>query len=259
MYRPTKLYSKHEPCLLPGSEQTERTVLSRLSQAKVRPVDTDTQTLNIHVVVPVKDLARAKSRLADVLSPDERRTLVLKMLQRVLTTMQSVASSDHNGSSNPQSVWIEKIRVISADATVRDLANSLGAQPLLDLTVDLNAALERARTTVIADGAAALLIIPADVAAIMPADMQGLTQALAFGADMVIAPDQLRIGTNALGLRLPSLLHFQFGPDSFAEHMHTAQRLGLATQVYTSPTLALDIDTPEDLDLYKLQEHIWQL
>lgn len=215
------------------------------------------QTLNIHVVVPVKDLTRAKSRLAEVLSSAERRTLVLNMLYRVLTTVQSVAGVERNGSGNSSPACIEKIRVISADPTVRDLAGSLGVQSLPDMTVDLNAALERARNAVMADQGSALLIIPADVAAIIPDDVQDLTQALVSGADVVIAPDQARTGTNALGLRLPSLLPFQFGLDSFANHLHTARQLNLAAQVYTSPTLALDIDTPEDL--YRLQEDIWQL
>ncbi|MEI7771976.1 MAG: hypothetical protein WCI67_18430, partial [Chloroflexales bacterium] len=45
--------------------------------------------MQIHAVVPVKTLARAKSRLAGRLSLAERRDLVIAMLGRVLATLLS--------------------------------------------------------------------------------------------------------------------------------------------------------------------------
>jgi 2-phospho-L-lactate guanylyltransferase len=64
----------------------------------------------------------------------------------------------------------------------------------------------------------------------------------------VLSPDQTASGTNALAQSLPPPLPFLFGPGSFAQHLEAAQRLGLRANVYTSPTLALDIDTPADLE-----------
>ncbi len=213
-------------------------------------------SMNIHVIVPVKDLQRAKSRLAELLAPDERRALVLAMLRRVLTVLlgeqndplqSALRVGVEQTAGAVASVDIAQIWVISADATVWSLATALGACPLPDQASDLNAALEQARAVAYAAGAEALLIIPADVPLITAADRQQLLAALYAGAAFVIAPDHTGQGTNALGFRLPSSLAFQFGPDSFAQHINAAQRAGLVPQIYVSPTLALDIDTTADL------------
>lgn len=202
---------------------------------------------HLHLVIPMKDLARAKSRLAEILPPDARRALVLEMLRRVLATL--LPGREHHGTVAPAD--IESVWIMSADPTILALTTELGARPLHDPTADLNAALEWARTVVTAAGADALLIIPADVPRITPADLAGLTASLQAGSALVIAPDRAGHGTNALGLRLPSPLPFQFGPDSFAQHLETARRLGLTAQIYASPTLALDVDTPEDFTQYR--------
>ncbi len=209
---------------------------------------------HLHLVIPIKDLARAKSRLAEILPPDARRTLVLEMLRRVLATL--LPGREHHGTVAPAGTHqvrpdIECVWIMSADPTILALTTELGARPLPDPTADLNAALEWARTVVTAAGADALLIIPADVPRITPADLAGLTASLQAGSALVIAPDRAGSGTNALGLRLPSPLPFQFGPDSFAHHLETARRLGLTTRIYASPTLALDVDTPEDFTQYR--------
>jgi 2-phospho-L-lactate guanylyltransferase len=203
---------------------------------------------HLHLVIPMKDLSRAKSRLARILPPAARRDLVLEMLRRVLATL--LPGTDHHRTEGTLPA-IECVWIMSADPTILARTTELGAHPLHDPTADLNAALEWARTVVTAAGADALLIIPADVPHITPADLAGLTASLHAGAALVIAPDRAGQGTNALGLLLPSPLPFQFGSNSFAQHLETAHHLGLTVQVYASPTLALDVDTPEDFTQYR--------
>lgn len=228
-------------------------------------VGSRTQNRRIHAIVPIKDLARAKSRLANLLSPDERRTLVLDMLHSVLTTLLDLPrTADQAGveADTPQSQIqnlqskIELVWVISADPSVLAVAAALGAQPLPDATADLNAALEQARVVATGAGADAVLVVPADVPLITPADLDGLVAALQAGVDLVIGPDQTGSGTNALGLALPAAFPFQFGPGSLGRHLETARSMGLVTQVYSSPTLALDIDTAEHLLRYQQRETV---
>ena len=40
---------------------------------------------------------------------------------------------------------------------------------------------------------------------------------------------------------------FAYGTDSFAAHIREAQRLGLSVRVVQDASLALDVDTPDDL------------
>lgn len=206
----------------------------------------------------MKMLTQAKSRLAALLTPDERRSLALAMLHGVLTTILSdgrLAGQDQQLDptvSTTQAALISKVWVVSADPLVLELAANQGAQPIFDTTAELNEALELARATVQRAGATALLVIPADVPLLNRADLQALAQALHAGNDVVIAPDHERNGTNALGMRLPTGMPFQFGLHSFDLHCESARRLGLSIHIYTSPTLALDIDTADNLVHYNV-------
>lgn len=195
--------------------------------------------MEIHAVVPVKALAHAKSRLASRLSAEERRALVREMLHRVLATLLGCRDT-----------ILTEVWVISADPEIQALGAAAGARTMDDHASDLNGALAQARTALVAMGAKAMLIIPADVPLITPGDVAGLAHALTSGADVAMATDRWGDGTNALGLRLPSNLPFHFGLQSAHLHRAAAEREGLIQRLYQSPTLALDVDNPESLARY---------
>jgi 2-phospho-L-lactate guanylyltransferase len=65
---------------------------------------------------------------------------------------------------------------------------------------------------------------------------------------IAIAPDTRHLGTNILFVKPPLVLPFHFGPDSFSRHCREAAALGLACVVHDAPALAVDLDTPHDLE-----------
>ena len=65
---------------------------------------------------------------------------------------------------------------------------------------------------------------------------------------VVVAPCHHGTGTNALLICPPGLISFAFGPDSFAAHCAAARAAGVEPVIYRSATVALDLDTPEDLE-----------
>lgn len=205
----------------------------------------------IHAVVPVKALDRAKSRLAGILSPAERRNLALLMLRRVLGVLGAHRLPPPPAHHTHDLPALSEVWLLSPDEQVLRLAAEIGVRPLYDQATDLNAALEQARDAVQQAGAEALLVVPADLPVITPEDISRLLTTLASGADMVIAPDGASEGTNALALRLPSPLRFQFGSDSCALHLAAAARLQLNVAIIHSPSLALDVDTPESLTRFQ--------
>ena len=61
-------------------------------------------------------------------------------------------------------------------------------------------------------------------------------------------------GTNALLVRPPGALRYQFGPGSFERHCEQARQLGMAWHVHRSTRLGLDVDLPSDID--DLEAHL---
>ncbi len=194
----------------------------------------------IGIVIPLKRLPLAKSRLADLLEPAARQRLVLTLATHVVTTAQQAAARQ----AAPTGIWL-----VSADPTVAELARALDVNCLTDRHEELNAALSETRAYLQTAGARAMVILAGDLPFITPADITALIEALS-NADLALAPDQAQRGTNALALRLPSPIPFIFGSESAARHLSAAHRLGLRARLIRSPTLAFDLDDRERLQQY---------
>lgn len=186
----------------------------------------------VSVAVMMKPLAESKSRLAPVLSPEGRALLSLSMLGRVLQAARRAAAS---------------VAVIGGDEPVRRLAAALGAGWRPELAAGLNEALAPVFASAAAEGRHATLYLPADLPLIEAADVHGLLLA-AEGGRVVIAPDRHEAGTNALLVPAALALRPALGEGSFRRHVEQAQALGVPWQAYRSRGLALDVDTPADLD-----------
>jgi 2-phospho-L-lactate guanylyltransferase len=189
----------------------------------------------LHAIVPVKNLEHAKVRLSSVLSPSERRMLVLAMLDDVLHALRAAPAVAH-------------VSVISRDSTVLHAAAQHGAEAIVDRMPGLNEALTQAATHVAARGAAALLVLPADLPLVTPSDIDALSGALENEPGAVLAASRDG-GTNALLVRPPLVLPFLYGVGSLMKHMEAARQRGLGVEVVRSPGLALDVDQPDDLTL----------
>jgi FO synthase len=179
-------------------------------------------------LVPIKPRALCKTRLASVLSPRQRLTLVRALLHHVLSTLRAAPHIQH-------------IALVSSD---RDgVADDV--RLLLDDGADLNAGLESGVARAIAAGATTLLIVPADLPLLSVADVEQLI-AGAQRAGIALAPDRHERGTNAVCMSLPARLEFEFGEHSFQKHCRqAAARVGEAAQVRTDG-LGFDLDTAAD-------------
>ena len=66
---------------------------------------------------------------------------------------------------------------------------------------------------------------------------------------VVVSPDRHRQGTNALLVSPAGLIEYDFGPGSFQRHCERAIKAGARLEVCELPSLALDVDHPEDLEV----------
>ena len=220
------------------------------------------------IVVPVRSLADGKRRLASVLDPGERATLVRRLFARTVETALEAGPP---------------VLVVSPDPDALALARRCGAEGLLEPPpTGLNRALELAARTLVEQGAAALLVVSADLPDIDTADLHAMLPTAvsdpggaaagrgsseetapppgrATGPDAAvrIAPDAAGSGTNALYVRPPGLLVFEYGDGSCPRHLEQARARGARIERVDRPGLRFDLDTPDDLARYE-QRRLWR-
>lgn len=192
--------------------------------------------MTVWAIVPVKPLRRGKSRLAGVLSEKDRTSLNRKLLAHTLDTLKSVKE-------------IGDVLVVSRDAQALSLAREHKARTLLeDGAPHLNVALERATQVAKVYKSQSVLIVPADLPQLSAEDVREMLEQGRNAPAVVIAPDHRNEGTNALYMNPAGLIEYDFGEGSFQRHRQRALEAGVDLRVCELPTLAHDVDLPEDLD-----------
>ncbi|MFO8036935.1 MAG: 2-phospho-L-lactate guanylyltransferase [Anaerolineales bacterium] len=194
----------------------------------------------IWAIVPVKPLRRGKSRLSDVLSTDERAELNQYLLEHTIQTLNDVPE-------------IENVLVVSRDPSALSIARELGSRTVQENgSPGLNLALSRATQVAKTYETRGVLILPADLPKLSADDIHAMLKHMHDPPVVVVAPDRDRLGTNALLVCPAGLIEYDFGPDSFERHCQQAREKGVRLVVCELPSLALDLDEPDDLALMDL-------
>jgi len=195
--------------------------------------------MTLWAIVPVKPLRRGKSRLAGALSDDERAELNRRLLKNTIATLQELRE-------------IEEVLVVSRDSSALSLARALGARTLQEEGAPaLNTALKRATLVAQVHASHGVLILPADLPLVSRRDILTLIARATQPPVVVIAPDRHEEGTNALLLSPADIIEYDFGEDSFKRHCARARKAGARLEIVKLPSLGLDLDLPEDLDLIR--------
>lgn len=193
---------------------------------------------DIVAVVPVKDFALAKQRLAGAFPPAFRRQFAGAMLRDVLEALRATEG-------------LAGIVVVTADPEAGLLAREHGARLLFEKEVrGLNAAVTEAAARLAAEQRGGVLVLPSDIPAATPEEIGRLLAAHGEGRAVSLLRAHDGQGTNALVATPPDALGFAYGPSSFEAHLANAAALGIVPRAHESaafPRLALDVDTPEDM------------
>lgn len=198
--------------------------------------------MTLWAIVPVKPLRRGKSRLAGTLSEDERAELNRRLLQRTIQTLTNLNE-------------IEQVLVVSRDSSALALARDMGARTVQeDGAPALNTALKRATVVAQVYASRGVLVVPADLPLLNRDDVAALLARSTNPPVVVIAPDRHQKGTNALLLSPADIIEYDFGEGSFKRHCDRARKAGARLEVVNLPSLELDLDLPEDLELIKKME-----
>jgi 2-phospho-L-lactate guanylyltransferase len=198
---------------------------------------------DLYIAIPAKPLELAKSRLGSALDPEERATLTEKLVRRCVQAACGVVPPDH-------------VLVVTADAEVAAVARESGVHIVPEERpggVNQAVALAVRRLP----RGAALLVLHSDLPGISAADVQALaraSRALGHGS-VVMAPDRVNAGTNALLLWPATAIEPRFEGESFRAHLAAAHSARLPTAIVRRPALASDLDHPEDLGLLTDELH----
>lgn len=196
-------------------------------------------------LIPVKRLEESKSRLLSALRAETRQALTLAMLEDLIEALA-------------RSGVVRRIAVTTPDATVAARARAAGAEVVLRPEPGLNAALEDAADRLALASDEALLVVLGDVAGAEPAELRRLVESAQAAHELHGATPHAATpgvwlapsadgGTSALLLRPARAIPFCFGPDSAARHRDAARARGVAYHDVALPSLAIDLDSPEDL------------
>ncbi len=194
----------------------------------------------IAILIPVKSTTRAKGRLAQVLDLEARQRLSLTMLEDVLAAVMPAAGT-----------LVEAVYVATSDPEAMAIARTSGAVVLEEKEQRSEShSVDAASRTCARQGVDAMLTIPADIPAIRPEDVATVLSAAGGDRALVLVPSRDGRGTNAIWRRPPLAIASRFGFDSFRKHRAEAEARGLAWLALEVPRLAVDIDEPEDLEVF---------
>jgi 2-phospho-L-lactate guanylyltransferase len=207
------------------------------STGSLPTVGTDSSNLHTTAIVPVKGLSAANARLNGTLSEGERTRLAEALFIDLLVKL-------------PRSRCIDDILVVTADPSVARQTRWFGHKVLVQTGDEghAEAAAAGARAAM-ADGAQRVAMLPVDCPTL---DTDELDAHLGRSPrTALIVPDRHGTGTNALMLNPPDLFLPAFGPDSCARHVTRARATGQSFALEQVESLAIDLDTPEDMSLLR--------
>lgn len=187
---------------------------------------------DVGLIIAVKRLSAAKTRLASAFTPEVRESLVLAMLLDTISAASSVMT-------------VRSITVVTPDAVAADAVRELGARVHLDPTPEghpdpLNNAIAETEAAIRAD-TPNIGVLQGDLPALQPRELaEAISRARR--SERSFVSDRHGTGTSALfafGVPLAPLL----GTDSARRHRDS----GAVELTGRWPGLRCDIDTPVDL------------
>ena len=189
------------------------------------------------ILIPVKDLSRAKQRLAEVLQQEARTRLARAMLADVFAAVARARS-------------VDAVVVVSSDAGALAAARARRWECLPETEQrSESASVDAASRQCAARGVTALLRLPGDLPLLHAADIEHVLAACPSEPGAVLVPSRDGQGTNALLRTPPDLFPSHFGPASLAKHLAEARRHRGGARLLRMPRIELDVDDEADLQV----------
>lgn len=192
-------------------------------------------------IIPVKRFGDAKQRLLEALDPQARATLVQAMLADVLAAVSDAALVERvvvvTGERRAERIALRQAQRVTTPIEVLREPDDRGQPAAATLGI----------IRAIALGAGCVVLLPGDCPLLDPAELDAALERMRDGR-VTVVPDRHGSGTNALLLAPPDAIGPAFGAGSRARHADRAKRAGHEVAIEELNSLALDVDTSDDLD-----------
>lgn len=188
----------------------------------------------VWALVPLKDFAGAKTRLATALGAEARRALSLAMARDVAAALAHAAT-------------VTRVLLVSDIAGLARLMDVPGVGHFdTGRACGLNEDLASAAAWAATQGATHVLVAHADLPRLTPAAIDRFVAGAATADGVRAAACKQGSGTNLLLAPLPLPLPLVFGQHSLARFGQAAKAAGVAIDVVRDAALAADIDELDD-------------
>ena len=189
------------------------------------------------LLIPVKDPTYAKTRLAELLSEEERRRLAWAMFGDVSLAIANARKPD-------------RVVLVSSFTPAIERASELGWDVLIEESqTSESASVDWASRVLTERGFDTVMRLPADLPLVRTEDIDELLSIELDPPGALLVPSREGTGTNAIIRTPPSLFPSRFGPNSLALHKQEAARVGVECVFVNNARIALDIDESADVEL----------
>jgi 2-phospho-L-lactate/phosphoenolpyruvate guanylyltransferase len=190
------------------------------------------------VLLPMKDPAGAKQRLAAFLTPAERAGLAWAMFTDVCEALLGSALCDG-------------AVVVSSSSRLLSHAAACGLQTMEETGQSSESRSVDAASRLLASrGAEAVLRLPGDIPLVRAADVDELLSVPLKPPACLIVPSRDGSGTNALLRTPPTVFPSRFGPNSRMLHGQEAEEAGADFVILENLRISLDVDDVSDLEAF---------
>lgn len=187
------------------------------------------------VIVPVKDLSKAKERLSSILPQHLRTELAYAMLEDVLLALEGSKHADRKF-------------IVTLDKKAIEIAKEIGIEVILETEQNgESASVDYASQIAKNMGATSVLVIPGDAPLIQSKDIDFILEKEKSDPSIIFVPARDEYGTNAILRKPPDAIRSIFGNDSFNKHKDESDKNNVPYESYENSRIGLDIDRPEDL------------
>ncbi|MFT4048721.1 MAG: 2-phospho-L-lactate guanylyltransferase [Solirubrobacterales bacterium] len=189
----------------------------------------------VAVILPIKPFDDAKERLATGLAPEQRQLIAEAMVRDVFAALARARE-------------VDAIVVISAEPKITGIAGDQASEIIPDDRTGHSDAAKKGVAWAIENGYDKVVMLPGDCPLLDPQELDDLiVRTREDRVEFAVIPDRMGTGTNGLVISPPGAVEPSFGPGSRQRHIARGLAASRRTAEHEVPSLALDLDTAEDL------------